>query len=148
MVLLIERYMCQPSMSAGSWSVGIPTGGIKLCPITGEHRRAWDWRTSCCQNCLGNLDNSCFTSTASHVLSSQRSKMNCCLRRILSKSKIQGTLLLRLVPVNAPIGWVSLGHEQRPSMHFLLTKPAIYSHLTFGHGFVLDPKFVIRAFSH
>ena len=37
MVLLIERVMRQPSISAGSWSVGIPTGGLELCPNTGEY---------------------------------------------------------------------------------------------------------------
>ena len=37
MVLLIEKILCQPSMSAGSWSVGIPTGGYKTLS---NHRRA------------------------------------------------------------------------------------------------------------
>ena len=27
----------------GELECGNPAGGLKLCPITGDHRRAWDW---------------------------------------------------------------------------------------------------------
>jgi hypothetical protein len=56
------------------------------------------------------------TTTASYEGSDKRTEMTCGLRRILSKSKFEKTLLLGLVSVDVAIGWVSLGHEQRPSI--------------------------------
>jgi hypothetical protein len=55
------------------------------------------------------------TATASHRGSAKRTEMTCGLRWILSKSKFHKTLLLSLCYVSVAIGWVSLGHEQRPS---------------------------------
>ena len=56
------------------------------------------------------------TATASHEGSAKRTEMTCGLRWILSKSKFHKTLLLSLCYVSVAIGWVSLGHEQRPSI--------------------------------
>ena len=86
MVLLIERYVCEPSISAGSWSVGIPTGGgMKLCPNTGERSErgfGYLWLSKL----LWQFGQQKIATTASHEGSAKRTEMTCGLRRAMSRS--------------------------------------------------------------
>ena len=90
-------------------------GGMKLCPNTGERSErgfGYLWLSKL----LWQFGQQKIASTASHEGSDKRTEMTCGLRWKLSKNKSEKTLLLGLVSVDAAIGWVSLEHEQRPSI--------------------------------